>query len=198
MKRIIIGISGASGSVFGVRLAKSLEKVEKVETHLVISKWGQQTLEFETGLKISEVKSYANFSYSPTEMGAAISSGSFITDGMVIVPASMRTVASIAHGFSDNLIHRAADVILKEKRKLVLVPRETPLSQIHLENLLKLSRLGVTILPPEPAFYNKPESVSDIVDHIVARICDQFGIKNELTKRWNGKMKTEDVVPLRR
>lgn len=198
MKRIIIGISGASGSVFGVRLAKSLEEAEEVETHLVISKWGQQTLEFETGMKISEVKSYANFSYSPTEMGAAISSGSFITDGMVIVPASMRTVASIAHGLSDNLIHRAADVILKEKRKLVLVPRETPLSQIHLENLLKLSRLGVTILPPEPAFYNKPESVSDIVDHIVARICDQFGINNELTKRWNGQMKSEDVVPLRR
>ena len=198
MKRIIIGISGATGSVFGVRLAKSLEEAEEVETHLVISKWGQQTLEFETGMKISEVKSYANFSYSPTEMGAAISSGSFITDGMVIVPASMRTVASIAHGLSDNLIHRAADVILKEKRKLVLVPRETPLSQIHLENLLKLSRLGVTILPPEPAFYNKPESVSDIVDHIVARICDQFGINNELTKRWNGQMKSEDVVPLRR
>ena len=197
MKRIIVGISGASGSIFGVRFLESLREVEDVETHLVISKWGQQTLEFETGLKVSEVKSWADFSYSPTEMGAAISSGSFLTDGMVIVPASMRTISSIAHGFSDHLIHRAADVILKEKRKLVVVPRETPLSQIHLENLLKLSTLGVTILPPEPAFYNKPKSVNDIVDHIVARICDQFGILNELTRRWNGKMKNDDVVPFR-
>ncbi|MDC0074015.1 UbiX family flavin prenyltransferase [Alphaproteobacteria bacterium] len=188
MKKIIIGISGASGSIIGVRLLEFLKLDNSFETHLVVSKWGQQTLEFETKYNLAMVKKLASFSYSPGEMGAAISSGSFISEGMIIAPSSMKTIAAIANGFGNNLIHRAADVVLKEKRKLILVPRETPLNQIHLENMLRLSKMGVTILPPDPAFYNKPESIDDIVNHIVARICDQLNIKNDLTKRWDGKM----------
>ena len=139
--KIIIGISGASGSIFGIRLLELLRESKDIETHLVVSKWGQQTLEYETNFSIAEVKELADFCYSQSEMGAAISSGSFLTDGMIIAPCSMRTVAAIANGISENLIHRAADVIIKERRKLVLLPREAPFSQIHLENLLKLSKL---------------------------------------------------------
>ncbi len=186
--KIIIGISGASGSIFGVRLLEILREINDVETHLIVSKWGQQTLEYETELSISEVRGLADYSYSQSEMGAAISSGSFLTDGMIIAPCSMRTVAAIANGISENLIHRAADVIIKEKRKLVLLPREAPLSQIHLENLLKLSRIGVVILPPEPAFYNKPKSIQDIVNHVVLKSCDQFYIKIDIGERWDGDM----------
>jgi len=186
--KIIIGISGASGSIFGVRLLEILREINDVETHLIVSKWGQQTLEYETELSISEVRGLADYSYSQSEMGAAISSGSFLTDGMIIAPCSMRTVAAIANGISENLIHRAADVIIKEKRKLVLLPREAPLSQIHLENLLKLSRIGVVILPPEPAFYNKPKSIQDIVNHVVLKSCDQFDIKIDIGERWDGDM----------
>ena len=186
--RIIIGISGASGSIFGVRLLQLLKKSEDIETHLVVSKWGQQTLEYETNFSIAEVKELADFSYSQSEMGAAISSGSFLTDGMIIAPCSMRTVAAIANGISENLIHRAADVIIKERRKLVLLPREAPFSQIHLENLLKLSKLGVVILPPDPAFYNKPKSIDDIVNHVVLRSCDQLNINLNVGSRWTGDM----------
>ena len=186
--KIIIGISGASGSIFGIRLLELLKESKDVETHLVVSKWGQQTLEYETDFSLSEVKELADFSYSQSEMGAAISSGSFLTDGMIIAPCSMRTVAAIANGISENLIHRAADVIIKERRKLVLLPREAPFSQIHLENLLKLSRLGVVILPPDPAFYNKPKSIDDIVNHVALRSCDQFGINLNIGNRWNGDM----------
>ncbi len=186
--KIIIGISGASGSIFGIRLLEYLKNLNEVETHLVISKWGQQTLEYETDFSTSEVRKLADFSYSQSEMGASISSGSFLTDGMVIAPCSMRTIAAIANGISENLIHRAADVVIKERRKLVLLPREAPLSQIHLENLLKLSRLGVSILPPDPAFYNRPKSIDDIINHVVLRTCDQLSIKTESSKRWVGDM----------
>ncbi len=186
--RIIVGISGASGSIFGIRLLELLSELKDIETHLVVSKWGQQTLEYETDFSISEVRELADYSYSQSEMGAAISSGSFLTEGMIISPCSMRTVAAIANGISENLIHRAADVVIKENRKLVLLPREAPLSQIHLENLLKLSRLGVIILPPDPAFYTKPESIEDIVNHVVLKSCDQFNIKHDIGKRWDGNM----------
>ena len=186
--KIIIGISGASGSIFGIRLLELLRESKDIETHLVVSKWGQQTLEYETNFSIAEVKELADFCYSQSEMGAAISSGSFLTDGMIIAPCSMRTVAAIANGISENLIHRAADVIIKERRKLVLLPREAPFSQIHLENLLKLSKLGVVILPPDPAFYNKPKSIDDIINHVVLRSCDQFNIKLDVGSRWNGNM----------
>jgi len=127
-------------------------------------------------------------------MAATVSSGSFHTDGMVIAPCSMRTLGAIAHGYGESLVHRAADVILKERRKLVLVPRETPLSEIHLENMLKLARMGVIMLPPMPAFYNRPQTIDDIVDHIVARVLDQFGIAADFAKRWDGQLSRPDAV----
>ena len=191
MKRIIVGITGATGAIFGIRLLEALRAAE-VETHLVISKWGQQTIEHETGLTAQQVKDLASVLHSTANMAATISSGSFFTDGMAVVPCSMRTLAAIAHGYGEDLVHRAADVVLKEGRKLVLVPRETPLSQVHLENLLKLARQGVAIVPPMPAFYNRPKSVEDIVNHIVARVLDQFGISAEFAKRWDGKMGRPD------
>src|SRR3972149_5010558 len=165
MRRIIVGITGATGAIFGIRVLEALRAAE-VETHLVISKWGQQTIEHETGLTAQQVKDLASVLPSTANMAATISSGSFFTDGMAVVPCSMRTLAAIAHGYGEDLVHRAADVVLKEGRKLVLVPRETPLSQVHLENLLKLARQGVAIVPPMPAFYNRPKSVEDIVNHI--------------------------------
>ena len=137
---------------------------------------------------IPELRKRASVVHGTANMAATLSSGSFRTDGMVVAPCSMRTAAAIAHGFGDSLVHRAADVVLKERRKLVLVPRETPLSEVHLENLLKLARMGVSIVPPVPAFYNRPATVDDIVNHIVARVLDQFGIDSEFARRWDGKM----------
>ncbi len=193
MKRIIVGITGASGAIFGVRLLEAL-RAASVETHLVLSKWGQQTVEHETGMSLAQLREIAAVVHGAGNMAATLSSGSFHTEGMVIAPCSMRTLAAIAHGYGESLVHRAADVVLKERRKLVLVPRETPLSEIHLENMLKLARMGVTILPPMPAFYNRPSSIDDIVNHIVARVLDQFGIDAEFAKRWDGKMDRPDTV----
>ncbi len=182
-------MTGATGAIFGVRLLEVLADTD-IETHLVVSKWARQTLEHETALSLMQLQDLATATYSSGDMGAIISSGSFHTDGMVVVPCSLRTVASIAQGVGLHLVHRAADVILKERRKLVLVARETPLNTIHLENLLKLSQMGVTILPPMPAFYNRPESLDTMIDHIVMRILDQFDISRELVKRWDGMMHT--------
>ena len=187
MKRLIIGMTGASGAIFGTRLLEVLADTD-IETHLIVSKWAQQTLEHETSYTLDALRNLASETYSVGDMGAKVSSGSFNTDGMVILPCSMRSVASIAHGLGEHLVHRAADVILKEKRKLVLVVREMPLSTIHLENLLKLSKMDVTILPPMPAFYNHPKNIDDIVDHVVMRTLDQFDVARELVDRWNGKM----------
>ena len=187
--KIVVGITGATGSIIGVRLLEVMREAG-VDTHLVMSKWGARTMVHETSRTVEEVNALATVSYNPNDQGAAISSGSFLTDGMVIAPCSMRTLAAIATGQGEHLVHRAADVVLKERRKLVLVVRESPLNEIHLENMLKLARMGVTILPPMPGFYNHPKSVAEMVDHIVMRILDQFGIRTELTARWNGKMGT--------
>ncbi len=188
-------MTGASGVIFGVRTLQAL-KDAGVETHLVVSKWGRQTLEHETSWGIEDLNALASHHYNPGDLGAAISSGSYDIDGMIVVPCSMRSLAAIAQGISQNLVHRAADVILKERRLLVLVPRESPLSAVHLENLLKLSRMGVTILPPMPAFYNQPQSLDDMVDHVVARILDQFGLSADFARRWQGQMKRQGrVVP---
>jgi 4-hydroxy-3-polyprenylbenzoate decarboxylase len=189
MRRLIVGMSGATGAVFGTRLLEALKECD-VESHLVLSKWALRTVEHETSYKGDDLRALADVVYSPGDMGAAISSGSFLTEGMVIIPCSMRTLGAIANGYGDHLVHRAADVVLKERRRLVLVTRETPLSDVHLENMLRLSRRGVTILPPMPAFYNHPQSVGDIVDHIVARTLDQFGIEAPFAKRWEGKMRS--------
>src|SRR5687767_4686326 len=164
--KIIVAITGATGAIYGVRILERLREAG-AETHLVISRWGARTLLHETPYSREQVESLASAAYAPGDMGAAISSGSFRTDGMIIAPCSAKTLGAIAHGVGENLIHRAADVVLKERRRLVLVVREAPLSEIHLENMLKLSRMGAVILPPMPAFYSRPQSIDDIVDHTV-------------------------------
>lgn len=184
--RLVVGMTGATGAVFGVRLLEALREIEGVETHLVISKWARTTLKLETGRTATEVARLADHGYGPGEQAAPISSGSFRTDGMIIAPCSMKTVAGIRTGYTEGLIGRAADVVLKERRKLVLVARESPLSDIHLENLLALSRMGAVVMPPVPAFYNHPESVEDVVDHIVTRVLDQFDLPSAGARRWNG------------
>ena len=183
--RLIVGITGATGTIFGVRLLQLLHG-SGVETHLVMSKWAVRTLTHETNYSVQDVQSLATENYSSSDQGAAISSGSFVTLGMVIAPCSMRTLAAIAHGLGDNLVHRAADVILKERRKLVLVVRESPFNEIHLENMLKLARMGVTLLPPVPAFYNNPQSLDDMINHIAMRVIDQFEIHLDVMTRWDG------------
>ena len=185
LPRLIVGITGATGTIFGVRLLQMLHG-SGVETHLVVSKWAARTLTHETPHSLKYVQSLATQSYGIGAQGAAISSGSFVTLGMVIAPCSMRTLAAIAHGLGDNLIHRAADVILKERRKLVLVVRESPFSEIHLENMLKLARMGVVILPPVPAFYNHPQNLDDMINHITMRVIDQFDIHLDIMNRWDG------------
>src|SRR5678815_1821143 len=183
--RLIIGITGATGTIFGVRLLQMLHG-SGVETHLVVSKWAARTLAHETPYSLKEVQGLATQSYGVGAQGAAISSGSFVTMGMVIAPCSMRTLAAIAHGIGDNLIHRAADVILKERRKLVLVVRESPFNEIHLVNMLKLARMGAVILPPVPAFYNNPQNLDDMINHVAMRVVDQFDIHLDVMNRWDG------------
>jgi 4-hydroxy-3-polyprenylbenzoate decarboxylase len=193
VRRIVVAITGATGAIFGVRVLEALGAAG-VETHLVLSKWGQQTVEHETGLTFDELRQRAAVVHGTGNMAATVSSGSFRTEGMIVAPCSMRTAAAIALGHGENLVHRAADVVLKERRKLVLVPRETPLSEVHLENLLKLARMGVAIVPPMPAFYNKPLSIDDIVNHIVARVLDQFDIDAAFARRWDGRLARGDAA----
>lgn len=187
MKKIVVGITGASGTIYGIRLLEVLHAISDVETHLVMSRWAKENLAVEnTGYTETQVKALADFTYSDQNMGATIASGSFIHDGMVIIPASMKTVASIATGVGENLIARAADVTLKEQRQLIIVPRESPFNQIHLENMLKLSKMRVGIIPPIPAFYNNPKTVDDIINHSVMKILDHLQIENSVSTRWEG------------
>lgn len=186
---IIVGITGATGAIFGVRMLEWLKKTD-AETHLVISPWAAATILHETGYTMKDVEKLASFTYSHKDQAARISSGSFQTDGMIVAPCSMKTLAGIRTGMADNLLTRSADVMLKERKKLVLLTRETPLNQIHLENMLELTKMGAVILPPMPAFYNHPQNLSEMVDHIVFRTLDQFGIHLSEAKRWEG-MKQE-------
>ena len=198
-RRLIVGITGATGVVYGVRLLQALRATD-VESHLIVSRWGARTLLHETPYSLADVRALATRAYAENDQGAAVSSGSFLTMGMVIAPCSMKTLSAIAHGHSDDLVHRAADVVLKERRRLVLVVRESPLSEIHLENMLKLARMGVVIAPPVPAFYNQPRSIEDVVDHTVSRLLDLFDIHLD-TARWNGVMapaKRPQSSPLRK
>ncbi len=185
MKRLIVGITGASGTIYGVRLLEQLRDVP-VETHLIATRWARITIEHETGRSFADVRALADVTYSEGDQSAAVSSGSFVTDGMIIVPCSMKTVAAIATGFAHNLICRAADVVLKERRPLVLAIRETPLHSVHLRNLATLSDLGAIIAPPVPAFYARPQSLDEMVDHTVMRLLDQFGLHTEAPTRWAG------------
>ncbi|GAX07655.1 3-octaprenyl-4-hydroxybenzoate carboxy-lyase [Secundilactobacillus silagincola] len=187
MKKIVVGITGASGTIYGIRLLEALAQDPSVETHLVMSRWAKENLAVEnTGYTEKEARELANVVYDDRDMGASIASGSFQHDGMVIVPASMKTVAGIATGLADNLIARAADVTLKERRPLLLVPRESPFNQIHLENMLKLSRMGVEIIPPIPAFYNNPQTIDDLIDHNTMKLLDHLHLSNDYSSRWQG------------
>ena len=193
-RRLIVGVTGATGSIYAIRLLEALKKTD-VDSHVVLSRWGARTLIHETDSTLDQVKALSTCWYKDNDQGARISSGSFVTLGMVIVPCSVKTLADIAHGHSNELIHRAADVVLKERRRLVLAVREAPFTDIHLENMLKLSRMGVVISPPMPAFYHRPKTINDIVDHTVARLLDLFGIEVKGAKRWTGEMGTGAPTP---
>ncbi|ALG09239.1 UbiX family flavin prenyltransferase [Kibdelosporangium phytohabitans] len=181
--RLVVAITGATGSIIGVRLLAALRDLD-VETHLVLSRWGRATLELETDRSATDVYALADHVHGHSDHSSAIASGSFRTDGMIIAPCSMKTLAAIRAGYGDGLIPRAADVTLKERRKLVMVPRELPFSEIHLDNMLALTRMGVVMAAPVPAFYTKPETIDDIVTHICARVLDQFGLSMPEATRW--------------
>ena len=185
MKRLIVGITGASGAIYGVRLLEHLRELP-VETHLIATRWARITIEHETERSFADVRALADVSYSEGDQSAAVSSGSFVTDGMIIAPCSMKTVSALATGFAHNLMCRAADVVLKERRPLVLAIRETPLHSIHLRNLATLSDMGVVIAPPVPAFYAKPASLDEMVDYTVVRLLDQLGMHGDVSGRWSG------------
>jgi len=183
--RLIVGISGASGTIYGVRILEMLRKAE-IETHLVMSKSAEMTLAYETDFKPKDVRALASVQYSINDMGAAISSGSFPTMGMIVAPCSIRTMSEIATGVTATLLSRAADVVLKEKRRLVLAIRETPLHAGHLRNMTLLAEIGAVVAPIVPAFYNRPRTVDDIVNHTCGRLLDLFGIDTGLVMRWKG------------
>lgn len=190
--RLIVGVTGATGAPFGVRLLEMLRDISDVETHLVMSRWARTTIELETPYTAREVGKLADVVHGSGDQAATISSGSFRTAGMVIAPCSMKSLAGIRSGYADGLVGRAADVVLKERRKLVLVPRESPLSEIHLENMLALTRMGAVMVPPMPAFYNNPQSTGDIVDHVLHRVLDQFDLPAPDARRWGGLREARD------
>ena len=185
-KRIVIGISGASGVIYGIRLLEILKKMGSWETHLVITEAAKKNIEIETDYRIEDVEEMASFSYAQDDMTAPISSGSFLTEGMVVIPCAIKSLSGIANSFNTNLLVRAADVTLKEKRRLILVVRETPLHMGHLELMKKAALMGAIILPPIPSFYHQPKSIQDIIDHIIGKILDHFKIEHQLYKRWSG------------
>ena len=192
MLRLIIGISGATGSIYGVRLLEVLQK-KKIETHLIISSTSKKIIPQETSHSLKEVETLASFVYENEDLHASISSGSFKVDGMVIIPCSIKTLSGIAHSYNQNLMTRAADVTLKERRKLVLVVRETPFHQGHLELMLKVTQMGGIILPPMPAFYFNPKTIDDLINHTVGKVLDLFGIDHHLFERW-GSSKTKEAL----
>jgi 4-hydroxy-3-polyprenylbenzoate decarboxylase len=184
-QRLVIGISGASGVVYGIRALELLRKMD-IETHLVMSKSAEMTLAYETDMKAKEVKALASVTHPIGDIGASISSGSFHTMGMLVVPCSIKTMSEIATGVTSSLLSRSADVVLKEKRRLVLAVRETPLHGGHLRTLSTLSDMGAVVAPIVPAFYNRPKTVDDIINHTVGRLLDLFGIDTKVVKRWEG------------
>ncbi|OBH15556.1 UbiX family flavin prenyltransferase [Mycolicibacter terrae] len=181
--RVVVAMTGATGAVLGIGVLEALARLG-VETHLVLSEWARATIKLETDVSVGEVRALATHAYGARDLAAAISSGSFRTDGMVVCPCSMKTLSAIRIGFSDNLITRAADVTLKERRRLVLVTREAPLSEIHLENMQYLARAGAVIFPPTVAYYARPRSVQEVTDYVVGRVIDQLGIEHSLINRW--------------
>ena len=184
MRRLIVGISGASGAIFGIRALQALHEIPEIETHLVISPSAKRTIIEETDWTVAAVEALADVVHKHADIGAAIASGSFITCGMIVAPCSIKTLSEIANSHNDNLLTRAADVCLKERRRLVLLVRETPFHLGHLELMVKASRYGAVLLPTIPAFYNRPKTLDDIVNHLVGKTLDQFEIEHHLFKRW--------------
>jgi polyprenyl P-hydroxybenzoate/phenylacrylic acid decarboxylase-like protein len=185
-KRLIVGITGATGAIYGIRLLQVLAKMPGWESHLVLSDAGVLNVWHELGLKRKDVERLAAVAYHPKDIAATISSGSFLTEGMVIAPCSMKTLAAVAHSHADELVSRAADVVLKERRRLVLLPRETPLNLAHLRNMIAVTEMGAIVFPPVPAFYSRPKSLDDVVAHTVGRVLDLFGVHSAKLKRWQG------------
>jgi 4-hydroxy-3-polyprenylbenzoate decarboxylase len=185
-RRIIVAITGATGAIYGVRLLQRLSATPGVETHLVISDAASLTLHQEVGLQRRDVEALAHVVHRNRDIGASIASGSFQTDGMVIAPCSMKSLAAVAHGLSDNLIARAADVVLKERRRLILMVRETPFNLAHLRNMTAVTEMGGIVFPPLPSFYHRPATIEEMVDHTVARVMDLLGVTNDLAPRWGG------------
>jgi len=181
--KLVVGITGSTGVIYGIKLLEVL-KEKNIQTHLILTEWAQKCIAMETDYKLDQIKSLATIISDETNMAASVSSGTHKIDGMIVIPCSMKTLSSIANGYDETLVARAAGVTLKESRKLVLVTRETPLTAINLENMLKLARLGVVILPPVPGFYTKPKTIDEIVLHTVGKCLDQFDIEHNLYKRW--------------
>ena len=184
--RLIVAITGASGAIYGLRLLEALRAVPKAEVHLVMSRTGRVTVALETGRKVRDIEKLAHHVHRDEDLAASISSGSFKTAGMIVAPCSMKTLSGIVHSYADNLVVRAADVVLKERRKLVLMPRETPLHVGHCRLLLQAAEMGAIIAPPMPAFYNAPRTLDDAIDHSVGRVLDLFDIDSALARRWSG------------
>ena len=185
-RRLVVGLTGSSAPQLGLALLRALHDIADVETHLVVSHGARLSLQLEAGVEVEEVEALADHAYPAGDLGASISSGSFTTMGMVVMPCSMRSLAAIATGLSSDLVSRAADVTLKERRTLVLVPRETPLNLIHLRNMETVTLAGATVLPPMPAFYHRPQTIDDLLDHLVGKVLDQFAIPHTLYRRWTG------------
>jgi len=181
--KLVVGITGSTGVIYGIKLLEVL-KEKNIETHLILTEWAQKCIAMETDYKLDKVKSLATTFSDETNMAASVSSGTHKIDGMIVIPCSMKTLSGIANGYDETLVARAAGVTIKESRKLVLVTRETPLTAINLENMLKLARLGVVILPPVPGFYTKPKTIDEVVSHTVGKCLDQFDIEHDLDKRW--------------
>ena len=191
-KRLIVGITGATGAVYGVEVLRTLQTLEGWESHVILSDAGALNLWHELRMKRKELEKLADFAYHPKDIAASISSGSFLTEGMVIAPCSMKTLAAVAHAHADDLVSRAADVVLKERRRLVLVPRETPLNLAHLRNMVAVTETGAIVFPPVPAFYAAPKSLDDLVAHTVARVLDLFGVHSAKLARWQGMKGTPE------
>lgn len=191
-RRLIVGITGATGAVYGVEILKTLQGMDGWESHVILSDAGALNLWHELRMKRKELEKLADFAYHPKDIAATISSGSFLTEGMVIAPCSMKTLAAVAHAHADDLVSRAADVVLKERRRLVLVPRETPLNLAHLRNMVAVTEMGGIVFPPVPAFYAAPKSLDDLVAHTVARVLDLFGVHSTKLARWQGMKGTPE------
>lgn len=191
---LIIGITGATGVMYGIRLLEVLSSISDIETHLIISEAGEMNIKGETNRKIEDIKKLASFSYDIRDVGARLASGSFQRDGMIIAPCTVKTMSALANSYTENLLIRAGDVTLKERKKLVLLVRETPLHIGHIRNMEKLCEMGAIIMPPVPAFYHKPKTIQDIIDHTIGKTLDMFDIKHNLFPRWSGLVSKEESI----